>query len=147
MDSAFSAAKQALLYATQLAHPTEGTIVVDASVTHMGTYLHQQLHIRKVWQLLCFFSKKLDTARRSTLLLTRSSFPATRSSDFCRFRGPKSAPLGSVAHDTWSAHQCRQLSYVAEFTSDLLHIAGAANVVADIIYRTFHQAARSHPWW
>ncbi len=34
--------------------------------------------------------------------------------------------------EPWTARQTRQLSYVAEYTSDIRHIAGAANVVADI---------------
>jgi hypothetical protein len=46
MDAPFAGAKQALLSATHLAHPTVGAellAVVDASVTHVGTCLQQQL--------------------------------------------------------------------------------------------------------
>ena len=39
------------------------------------------------------------------------------------------------AWDAWSARQGRHLAYVAEFTSDLCHVAGADNVVADCISR------------
>ena len=35
--------------------------------------------------------------------------------------------------DAWSARQQRQLSYIAEFTSDVRHVAGKANVVADAL--------------
>ena len=31
------------------------------------------------------------------------------------------------------AKQCRQLSYVAEFTSDIQHVPGQENVVADAL--------------
>ena len=35
----------------------------------------------------------------------------------------------------WSSRQQRQLSYISEFTSDLRHTPGAANVVADNLSR------------
>jgi hypothetical protein len=50
MDAAFAGAKQALLSATHLAHPTVGA---ELSV---GTCLQQQLPGRKDWQPLGFFS-------------------------------------------------------------------------------------------
>jgi hypothetical protein len=37
--------------------------------------------------------------------------------------------------DPWTAHQCRHLAYVAEFTSDVQHVAGQDNVVADALSR------------
>jgi hypothetical protein len=39
------------------------------------------------------------------------------------------------ASDPWTAWQCRQLAYVAEYTSDIRHIAGTSNVVADALSR------------
>ena len=39
------------------------------------------------------------------------------------------------ARDAWSARQGCHLAYVAEFTSDLHHVAGADNVVADCLSR------------
>ncbi len=47
MDAAFAGAKQSLLTATNLAHPPVGAelsvVVVDASATHLGACLQQQL--------------------------------------------------------------------------------------------------------
>jgi hypothetical protein len=66
MDAAFAGTKQALLSATHLAHPTVGaelSVVVDASATHVGACLQQQLPGRKDWQPLGFFSKKLEAAQ------------------------------------------------------------------------------------
>jgi hypothetical protein len=37
--------------------------------------------------------------------------------------------------EPWTAKQCRQLAYIAEFTSDIQHIAGLDNVVADTLSR------------
>jgi hypothetical protein len=39
------------------------------------------------------------------------------------------------ASEPWTARQCRHLSYVAEFTSDVCHISGVDNVVADTMSR------------
>ncbi len=37
--------------------------------------------------------------------------------------------------EPWTAKQCRQLAYIAEFTSNIQHIAGSDNVVADTLSR------------
>ncbi len=61
METAFAAAKAALVAAVPLAHPLPGvvlTLVTDASDTHVGTVLQQQ--VGQHWQLLGFFSKKLS---------------------------------------------------------------------------------------
>jgi hypothetical protein len=53
MEAAFAAAKQSLLTATHLAHPTvwaKLSVVVDASATHVGACLQQRLSGKKVWQ-------------------------------------------------------------------------------------------------
>jgi len=77
MDAAFAGAKQALLTATHLAHPTGGaelSVVVDASATHVGACLQQQLPGRKEWQPLGFFSKKLETAQQKYSVFDREFF-------------------------------------------------------------------------
>ncbi len=35
--------------------------------------------------------------------------------------------------DPWSTRQARQLSYLAEYTNDIRHIAGEENIVADTL--------------
>jgi hypothetical protein len=47
--------------------------------------------------------------------------------------------------EPWTARQTRQLSYVAEYTSDICHIARAANVVADTLSRPPGHAAVEKP--
>jgi hypothetical protein len=77
MDAAFAGAKQALLTATHLAHPTVGaelSVVVDASATHVGACSQQQLPGRKEWQPLGFFSKKLETAQQKYSAFDRELF-------------------------------------------------------------------------
>jgi hypothetical protein len=75
--AAFAGAKQALLSATHLAHPTVGaelSVVVDASATHVGTCLQQQLPARRDWQPLGFFSKKLEAAQQKYSAFDRELF-------------------------------------------------------------------------
>jgi hypothetical protein len=47
---------------------------------------------------------------------------------------PLTSALKRVS-EPWTARQQRQLAYIAEYTSDLRHIAGVANVVADTLSR------------
>jgi hypothetical protein len=47
--------------------------------------------------------------------------------------------------DPWTARQCRQLAFVAEYTSDLRHLAGKDNVVADALSRPPGHAAGESP--
>ncbi len=46
-------------------------------------------------------------------------------------------PTTAVRRTTepWTAKQCRQLVYITEFTSNIQHIAGSNNVVADMLSR------------
>ena len=37
--------------------------------------------------------------------------------------------------DCWTARQQRQLSYIAEFTADIVHVPGTQNLVADLMSR------------
>jgi hypothetical protein len=72
-----AAAKQSLLPATHLAHPTVGaelSVVVDASATHVGACLQQRLPGKKAWQPLGFFSKKLEAAQQKYSAFDRELF-------------------------------------------------------------------------
>ena len=42
----------------------------------------------------------------------------------------------SKVAEPWSARQQRQLSYISEYTTDIQHIAGKSNVVADCLSRS-----------
>jgi hypothetical protein len=54
---------------------------------------------------------------------------------------PLTFALGKVS-EPWTAMQSRQLFYVAEFTTDIRHIPGSENIVADTLSRP-SQAALS----
>jgi hypothetical protein len=83
MDADFAGAKQALRSATDMAHPTVGSepwVVVDASASHVGACLQQQLPGKKDWQPLGFFSKKLKAAQQKYAASDRELSPATLAS-------------------------------------------------------------------
>ena len=47
---------------------------------------------------------------------------------------PLTFALGRIS-EPWTARQARDLSYIAEYTSDIRHISGVSNVVADTMSR------------
>jgi hypothetical protein len=153
MDAAFAGAKQALLSATHLAHPTVGTepwVVVDPLATHVGACLPQQLPGKKDCQPLGFFSKKLKAAQQKYAYCDRELSPATPTSDtsgICRMvAGSTFSRTTSPSPMPW--HRCpihglhtspgSYPMWQSTYTSDIRHIARAANIVADTL-----QAARS----
>jgi hypothetical protein len=144
---AFEAAKQALLRATCLAHPVAGaklSLAVDTSATHVGGTLQQQLPGRNTLQPLGFFSKKLEPAQQKYSAFDRELFAVYAGIRHFRHmlegrrftvftdHKPLTHAVARVS-DPWTARQCRHLAYIAEYTSDIQHVAGAANVVADTL--------------
>jgi transposase InsO family protein len=149
MEASFVAVKQALSKATWLAHPDPSdslALHVDASASHVGAALHQRIRGCSGWQPLGFFSRKLDTAQTRWSAFDRELFVCVEGIRHFRFILEGRAftvftdhkPLvGALARtsDPWTARQCRHLAYVAEFTSDVQHVAGQDNLVADALSR------------
>ncbi len=54
----------------------------------------------------------------------------------------------SCIFDPWTACQCRQLAYIAEYTSDTQHVSGVINMVSDTLSRppehVTHATCRVH---
>jgi hypothetical protein len=46
--------------------------------------------------------------------------------------------------EPWTARQCRHLAYIAEYTSDIQHVAGISNVVADTLSCPPGHVPRAH---
>jgi cleavage and polyadenylation specificity factor subunit 1 len=149
MAAAFEASKAALCAATELAHPVQGatlSLAVDASGTHVGAVLQQERPHGGGVRPLGFFSSKLDAAQQKYSAFDRellACYLAVRhfrwmleGRKFCIYTDHK--PLTFALHrssDAWSARQQRHLSYVAEFTSDIRHVPGKENCVADALSR------------
>ena len=149
MESSFQAAKESLMQATWLAHPhprARLALHVDASATHVGAALHQMEPGGRAWRPLGFFSRKLDAAQLKWSAFDRELLACVSSIRHFRYilEGRKftiftdhKPLLGALSRttDPWTARQCRHLAYVAEFTSDVQHVAGVENVVADAMSR------------
>jgi hypothetical protein len=147
-EEAFQAAKTALASAATLAHPSPSAdlgLMVDASSTHVGASL-QQRRGGGTWEPLGFFSRKLNTAQSKYSAIDRELWAVFSGIRFFRFmlEGRRFTvytdhkPLTSALHrvsEPWTARQQRHLAYIAEYTSDLRHVAGLANVVADTLSR------------
>jgi RNase H-like domain found in reverse transcriptase len=148
MQAAFAASKEALCAATELAHPLPGAeilLAVDASGSHVGAMLQQHVAHGSM-QPLGFFSAKLGTAQQKYSAFDRellACYLAVRhfrwmleGRKFCIYSDHK--PLTFALHrasGAWSARQQRHLSYVAEYTSDIRHVPGKQNCVADALSR------------
>ena len=147
MAAAFKRGKEAIVAAVELAHPDPAAVLslaVDASDSHVGAVLQQQKG-REV-RPLAFFSVKLDKAQSrysafdrellAVYLGIRHFWWLLEGRQFHVLSDHK--PLSFALHrltDAWSARQQRHLSFIAEYTSDIRHIAGKANVVADALSR------------
>jgi hypothetical protein len=146
-QSSFLAAKAALVAAVPLTHPAPGAtlaLAVDTSDTHVGAAL-QQLECG-AWRPLAFFSRKLTVTETCYSTFDRellAAFAAVRHFRFLlerrKFRlltdhKPLVSSLARVS-PPWSACQQRQLAFLSEFTSDIRHTPGHANVVADAFSR------------
>ena len=155
MEKAFTEVKEALAAATTLAHPMANPVLslaVDASNHHVGGVLQQWKE--GVWQPLAFFSKKLTNTEARYSTLDRELLACVAAIRHFRFLLEGRAftlytdhkPLTHLLHkqaDAWSARQQRHLAFVAEYTSDIRHIPGEQNVVADALSRPLKRSSHT----
>ena len=139
----FAAAKRALSASVKLVHPdpTDSvSLTTDASDVAVGVVLASSAGAP-----LAFFSKKLSAAETKYSTFDRellAVFLAIRhfrhmleGKPFTIWTDHK--PLcGALTSGTEkSPRQTRHLSYISEFSTDLRHVSGASNVVADALSR------------
>ncbi|GFV52588.1 retrovirus-related Pol polyprotein from transposon opus [Trichonephila clavipes] len=109
--TAFQRCKQALADAALLAHPSPSAplaLHVDASDYAIGGALHQV--VDSELQPLAFFSRKLTSSEKSYSAYDRKS-------------------------DKCSPRQIRQLDFISQFTTNIVHIPGSDNIAADVLSR------------
>ena len=143
MVRAFEDAKSALAGATMLTHPrcTAPTSLTDLAV---GAVLQQLVH--SVWQPLAFFSKQLRPPERKYSAFDRELLALylgirhfryfLEGRQFIVFTDHK--PLTfcmAKTSDPWSSRQQRHLAYISKFTTDIRHVQGKDNHVADALSR------------
>lgn len=144
---AFEDCKRSLCNAALLAHPDSNAklgLVTDASDTAIGGVLQQ--HIEGAWQPLGFFSRKLSPSQTKyspydrELLAIYECIKHFRhmleAIHFTVYTDHK--PLVYAFHErksNCSPRQYRYLDFISQFTTDIQHISGADNVVADTLSR------------
>lgn len=147
MISAFEAAKRSIADAALLAHPDPTAplaLVVDASQTAIGGAL-QQLR-EDAWQPLAFFSRKLSPSQQKwsaydrELLAIYEAIKYFRSQlearDFTIYTDHKPLTYAFRQNNmNCSPRQHNQLVYISQFTTDIKHISGIDNIVADCLSR------------
>ncbi|CAI2730875.1 unnamed protein product [Schistosoma spindalis] len=145
--TAFSEIKTALAEVTLLAHPDPSatlSIAVDASDFAIGAVMQQ--NISGSWQPLEFFSRRLTPTETRYSAFGRELLAA-----YCAIKHFRHAvegrqfilftdhnPLTYALHtksDRYSPRECRHLDYISQFTTDLRHIKGESNYVADALSR------------
>ena len=140
------AAKKSLSTAALLSHPgrdAETTLTVDASDVAMGGVLEQKIGGR--FRPIAFFSKKLSLAEKKYSAFDREllgiysaikhfrHFVEGRCFTIYTDHKPLTTVLASQVER--SPRQTRHLSFISEFTSDIRHVKGSDNEVADALSR------------
>ena len=147
MSSAFEKTKQALVSATMLVHPRANaptSLTVDASDVALGGVLEQK--VAGTWRPIAFFSRQLRPAETKYSAFDRELlaiylgirhfryFLEGRTFTVFTDHKPLTFAMSKIS-DPWSARQQRHLSYVSEYTTDIQHVDGKNNHVADALSR------------
>ncbi|CAK1580654.1 unnamed protein product [Parnassius mnemosyne] len=145
--NAFKTCKESLSEAALLAHPdcqAKLALVTDASDKAIGAVL-QQLK-EDVWQPLALFSRKLNTSQAKYSPYDRELLAIYEAIKYFRYMlearhftvYTDHKPISFAFHarkSNCSPRQYRHLDYIAQFTTDIRHISGKDNVVADTLSR------------
>ncbi|KRZ65366.1 Transposon Tf2-6 polyprotein [Trichinella papuae] len=144
---AFVEVKDALANATLLSHPSDGaalSLVVDASDYAAGAVLQQRHEGR--WSPLAFFSRRFQPRETrysafgrellAIYLAIRHFRHWLEGRQFTVLTDHK--PIVQAVQRGTGSHnprEVRQLDFITSFTSDVRHIKGAENAVADLLSR------------
>lgn len=147
LEEAFEKTKNSLSQATLLAHPdsqSELAVTTDASDNAIGAVVQQRNG--EDWQPLAFMSKKLNPAQRKYSPYDRELLAIYLAIKYYRhlLEGRKFTVYTDHKPITYafrqdplrsSPRQTRHLEFIAQFTTDIQHISGKENVVADTLSR------------
>lgn len=143
----FDRTKTELSCATLLVHPEDDakfSVTTDASNTAVGAVLQQRVE-QDQWQPLAFFSKKLSGAETRYSAFDRELlgvylavkhfryFVAGREFTIYTDHKPLVGAINSKCER--SPRQSRHLDFIAQFSTDIRHVKGKENVVADALSR------------
>ena len=145
MLTAFEQAKAVLAKATMLVHPRTDAftaVTVDASTLAIGAVLEQ--FVRTSWQPLAFFSCQLRPPERKYSAFDRELLALHLAIRHFRYflegyefaaytdHKPLTFAFGKVL-DHWSPQQQQHLTCISEFITNVHHVAGKENHVADAL--------------
>lgn len=144
---AFNNIKAKLSEATLLVFPDINAylgLFVDASDVAIGAALHQR--VNDIWQPLGFFSTKLNIAQSKYSAYDRELLAAYKGVKYFRyylegrnftlFTDHKPLIFAFRQNpEKASPRQARHLDFIGQFTTDLRHISGKDNIVADTLSR------------
>ena len=145
--SAFQDVKTALAKATLLTHPDPSApycLMVDASNVAVGGVLQQR--VNHTWHPISFFSKRLQPAETKYSTFSRELLSIYLSIRHFRHflegrefyvltdHKPLTHALSSSS-SRYSPRETRHLDFISQFTSDIRHVQGKDNPVADALSR------------
>ena len=145
-----------LAKATLLHHPKPEAltnITTDASDLAVGAVLQQYIH--GAWCPIAYFSKKLQPAETRYSTFDRELLAVYLAIKYFRHfvegrqfhvitdHKPLTYALNTRS-DKHSPRQARHLDYISQFTTDLRHVKGTLNVVADALSRMEANAITTH---
>ena len=130
-SKAFENIKICLAKATMLSHPKLGAptfIMSDAFNTAVGAVLQQ--FVDGVWHPISYFSHKLSPAETKYSTFDRELLAIYIWTDHkpLTFLFPTNS-------NRYLPHQARQLDFISQFTTDIRHMKGSNNPVADALSR------------
>ena len=144
---AFNTIKEALATTALLTHPkpfAPTCIMTDASDMAVGAVLQQEINGH--WNPLAYFSKKLQPAETRYSTFDREllaiylaikhfrHFVEGRDFHIATDHKPLTFAL-ATASDKHTPRQIRHLDYISQFTTDIRHVSGPNNPVADALSR------------
>lgn len=145
---AFYNCKKSIENATLLSHPHHSVplaLMCDASNLSAGAVLQQRVNNR--WQPLGYFSKKFSDAQQKYSTYDRELLAIFMAIKHFRkmFEGrelivftdhkPLTFAFTKIGSDSETPRRTRQLLFISEFTTDIRHVSGQENVVADALSR------------
>ena len=145
--AAFEAVKLALANATRLSHlypDAELCLMVDSSDFAVGGVLQQM--VNGDWQPIALFSQRLQPTEMkystfgqellATYLTIRHFRHFVECRDFFALMDHKPLTYAlATSSDRYSPREIRQLDYISQYTTDIRHVKGKHNEVADALSR------------
>ena len=154
----FERCKSSLCDAVLLSHPVQGAplaLLVDASDSGIGAVVEQ--HIEGSWKPLSFFSRKLSEAQRKYSAYDRELLAIYEAVK--HFRHLLEGRTFTIYTDhkpitfafrqnpgKASPRQFNHLDFIGQFSTDIRHISGKENVVADALSRVEELSSNSIDW-